>query len=717
MLADFAARILETTPLRVLDTELRLRRVQRGRTDPPGEVLVSWPPLTETCQQRKNTWTELWAIQLHVRIVTIAWDPRPYVAVEWSRRRFLSRPVIWVPNSQYRQRVRALAWWPASTPLKVSGVDAGDRLVEAALRWTGGPTSRGMTWDDATGRLLDRLDLDLNRERVDLNRLPNDPLYCAPTDGRYGLLVGYRHGIDPVSGLGNGFWQVDHCLLYQAVDAALVHAGFSAAPALGPPSRPRLRPLHKPHIAGCIEVWTQNDRTLEAILDTIADVGGDATETVARNSHRTLLYQGGALKVEARPVPPEWAQPLAELASPNRDEVQDAVAQRAAVVRGDLPERHSETVAIVELPPKAAWRNRIHQDPYLAVKRGFVTSGRGVQGLEVTEGLIWRQAETRHRAKHATLDAIRQLGVQLRFPEAIDPVPGGVRQVTILPVARNETSPGPAGVFPIVLMVDRDGSFHGLAFGDRELQPLPDLIRRFGTGDVEPLEPGNRTRQLRQWDSFVDDVVQQLIDGPPTLLLLERNKIWWPNLADKNIEHDVFTTPLSTHDVRSMVISTEDAPNLRLARIDTDTARHVGTLIDGNVPTTHGVYRTGERRFLSRGHKPKTRQVSENRSTFRSHLRKTTRRGRSFEAGTWHLAPRDPFGDGWNPSTVEILLHFLQRGDDPEAWANYIHGQRHVAIQFSDPLQVPAVMHNARLAQEHLQLVDARRPTRTHTRA
>lgn len=706
LLAEYVARVLEQSPLSVLDTNLSLRRVQRGRAEPDGELLVSWPPFAETCRRRGATWTELWAVQLHVRVVTLAWDPAPRIAVEFSRRRFLARPVTWVRDTIYRQRVNALAWWPKGNPLMVGGLRGEDRLVQLSLRWSRGDQGRILAWDDATGRLLDRLDLDLRRERFDPALLPQKPTRYRPSGTATGLLVGYRSGVEPTSGLGSGFWQVDHCLLRAAVDDVLANANFVGDDPLGPPDRPLLASREPPRVTGCLEAWFQNNDSLQAVVSAVDGLCGPGEELESRSGPRTWSYLDGGFLLAGCPLPAGWAQPLAERIDVPPEPTPSPIAERAQSVTRELPRPEAPTVSIVELPPKDAWRHRSHLDPYIAVRRGFVASGRGVQGLEATEGQLWGQAPVKHRAKQATLDAIRQLGVQLRCSEAVEPLAGGVRQVAFVPVERHDTTAGRAGVYPIVLVIDRDATASGLAFGDTDLQPLPDLIRRFGTGDVRPLDIASRSQQLRQWDSFVDDFVTQLAEGPPTLLMLQRNTRWWRTLADKNIRRDTLVIPRAAEHGPHRSLTPAQAPNLRIARIDTDVARHAGVLVDGNVSTTHGVYKAGERRFLSRGRKPRTRQVAENRSTFGSHQRRATRAGRNYAAGDWRVEARDPIGAGWNPSTVEFLLFFLQPDDDPAAWAAYMHAQRHLAIQFSDPLQVPAVVHNARLAQEHLDLVD-----------
>lgn len=698
LLADHAARVLEDARLAILGSAFTLHRLHRGRATEP--TLVSWPPFAEQRRRRSGTTTELWSVQLQLKVITVAWDERPRVAIEWSRRRFLTQSVEWVADHLFRERANAVAWWPKTAPLKVGSLIASDRLVEIALRWSRPHGRLVLGWDDATGRLLDRLDLSLNRDRLDPTELAAEPLTFGLDTDQPTMLVTFRNGIEPASAVGAGYWQCDHALLHAAVDDLLTAAGYQADASLHQPLRPTLRKRSPRGVRGRLEIWSQTPSSVTAAVSTVDDLYGPATEQKARPGQVIRDYLGGDLTLAAFPMPGEWSQPL------DRDAADPARA-RVEIVRAGVPPTGTATAAIVELAPKDAWRGRREEDPYVAVKRGMVLSGRCVQGLESPEAALWRQADMEHRAKHATLDALRQLGAHLTFGPELEPLPGGLRQVSIVPVQRNAPGPGRAGVYPVVLIVEPDGESLAMAFGDREPQPLPTVVCRFGTGDVEPLAVADKRQQLKQWASFVDHVVSELIDGPPTLLVLERHSTWWRTLSDKYIERDVFTLPSGGDEGKLRTVRAADARNLRVVRVDHQmTPRHVGTLVEGNVLTTHGVYRSTDRRYLSRGKKPKTRQVSENRSAFGNQERRALRGTSAYKAGDWIAQGRDPFGDGWNPSTVEFLLFFLQPDDDPDAWATYLHAQRHLAVQFDDPLQVPVVMHNARLAQKHLELVD-----------
>ncbi len=698
LLADHAARVLEDARLTILGNAFRLHRLHRGRATEP--TLVSWPPFAEQRRRRAGTTTELWSVQLQLKVMTLAWDKIPRVAIEWSRRRFVTQPVEWVADHLYRERANAVAWWPKASPLKVGSLTASDRLVEVALRWSRRDGRLVLGWDDATGRLLDRLDLGLTRDRFDPSQLAADPLTYGNDTNQPTMLVTFRNGIEPASAVGAGYWQCDHALLRDAVDDVLSSAGYRADAPLSAPFRPRLSTRLPGGVRGRLEIWAQTPSSVTAAISSVDDLYGPGTERDAPRGHRIGEYLRGDLIVAALPMPGEWSQPLDH-------EAEDSARGRTEAVRAGVPTSGTAIAAIVELAPKEAWRRRREQDPYVAVKRGMVLSGRCVQGLESPEGALWRQADMEHRAKHATLDALRQLGAHLTCGPDLEPVVGGLRQVSIVPVQRNASGSGRSGIYPVVLIVEPDGTSLAMAFGDREPQPLPTVVCRFGAGEVEPLAIADKRQQLRQWASFVDHVVSDLIDGPPTLLVLERNSTWWRTLSDKYIERDVFTLPSAGDDGNLRVVRPVNAPNLRVVRVDHETTpRHVGTLVEGNVLTSHGVYPSTDRRYLSRGRKPKTRQVTENRSAFGNHERRALRGTSAYKAGDWIGQKRDPFGAGWNPTTVEFLLFFLQPEDDPDTWATYLHAQRHLAVQFDDPLQVPMIMHNARLAQKHLELVD-----------
>ncbi|MFJ2784398.1 MULTISPECIES: RNaseH domain-containing protein [unclassified Streptomyces] len=60
-----------------------------------------------------------------------------------------------------------------------------------------------------------------------------------------------------------------------------------------------------------------------------------------------------------------------------------------------------------------------------------------------------------------------------------------------------------------------------------------------------------------------------------------------------------------------------------------------------------------------------------------------------------------PTANAWNPELLELTPACLQPGDDPDAWAAFVHQQRICKDDYRDVLGLPLALHLARLADEY----------------
>lgn len=718
-----AARIAAQSPYRHCGEELRFFRVAGMAGDDAAE-LISWPPLEHT-DSDSRVWP--YSAYLHVSLRTVPFSLVPRVHLSVGIRRWVTGRV-WMPQ---RRRVSVFLRTDGSL---VAGAPTPARFAVAQLEWSRKTREIGWAHGGPEG-MLARVGAVGSLPLAGV--LAKEPETWLP--GRDGVTAAVVHH----TMMGNhevkaGLMPSERRGLIEWAAAALEPQFRPIGPLrrTGSPRRkpPMVMEARKPvgkdpseeKLAGIKAANTEIDvrnatkrRSLVA-----AAVGADgldalvlwqtdavrdrlvaaAEESLGLWEHRVQSGPGVwswetpelAVRLEMRQLGP-LGTPLGDGEAPRRGEDwEDAIRGRRAEVRTYLADYAGPArLVFVELAGKEKFRKRT-TDPKAAIRLGAVDAGLVSQFIKPRKpGVREDRDDLPHRARAAFGDGIRQLGARI-VPghSAAESIPDDLSQIAFWLVRRQVGENCPNRQFtPIALLIrPRQDTIMGRLPDSPEWVPYPQLLRSL-VGQVRDDELKSEERQKATTAAFVRRVLYQL-RGEPTLVVThaQNARRCWDWLKNAGLVRDrvrIGGGPAQRLDLYGR--------GLRIARVadnDRDEAPQWWAPTRDGGGHSKGLWTCSDadangRVYYSTADKTGTQRIAMDTHKLTSHVRAdaTVRRSR-------------PGVYAANPALLELAMAGLQDGDDPTAWATYLHQQR-FAEDYADGLALPLILHLARLTSEY----------------
>lgn len=444
----------------------------------------------------------------------------------------------------------------------------------------------------------------------------------------------------------------------------------------------------------------QTDQMRGQLIRAAADSLGLAGSEVTAGPD-TWIWQTSELTVRiyARPLGSLGA-PLDAQTPPRKGQEQDAaIAVRRAAVRDFLggPE-HPSQIVFVELEGRQAFHGGPATDPKYAIRIGCADAGRVSQFFQPHGGEAdepGQEGNDAHRADAAWADGMRQIGMRIVPQHSLgDAIPEKLNQLAFWMVKRR--SDGPTGrqqFTPIAVLIRPDQScIMGRSPATQGWVPYPDLLKGL-TGQVRADQLRSRVQQQAEAAAFIQTTLYAL-RGAPTLAATDahNSRDHWPWQTNRALIMDKIQ--IGGAPVQRLALHGKQLRLARLRERDRDETpqwwapkdeEHAGIAKGLWIPADASA---GNRVFGSTIEKAGTHTLSVDATKLTTHV---NGRGRQeINSGK----------NAWNPDLLEVAMIGLQEGDDPEAWAMFLHQQRS-PDDYRNGLALPLVMHLAKLASEY----------------
>lgn len=334
--------------------------------------------------------------------------------------------------------------------------------------------------------------------------------------------------------------------------------------------------------------------------------------------------------------------------------------------------------AFIELPGADSYKgSKESKDPKTALRAGFARTSR------FTQFITPKEEELEHRAKMATLDLLRQFGVQSGHPLQTQKLFGTTVDYAAFWLYKPREDR--QYFVPMFLhMCGKTGRIRATALGFGEFLSYPEFLLSFGIpGKMKVLDYKDKGKI----PGIIKDWLKE-VSGDSDLMLLvsaqnARNNWNWlknPQIAIDKVCFD-----------NEQEIDISDWKGLRIIRVrESENGETPGfyafkesennELKDEKVVSfTEGVFKVTDRVFYSVGRKPK-QQMKLRRMASKAD---------------------NPDLNSWNPSIVELTAACIQTNDDPRHWAMLAHRLRDYAIQTDENLSLPLPLHLLKMAQEY----------------
>ncbi|MFD5878843.1 pPIWI_RE module domain-containing protein [Streptomyces yangpuensis] len=381
----------------------------------------------------------------------------------------------------------------------------------------------------------------------------------------------------------------------------------------------------------------------------------------------------------------------------------------AALAPGRLPVTGAQ-VAFVELEGEESFRNaKRRADPKHAIRLGCAEAGLVTQFLRPLDQDLEPQKaaeEAAIRAEAAWADGIRQTGTRFIPQHTLgdELIPPGLNQLAFHLVEQRRDGPTGKPQFTPVAVLIRPGTkcVLGKTADMHEWVPYPELLKCL-TGRVRDTGLSSAAQQSAHLAAFVKKTVAGLRSAP-TLVFVHAQDVRkrWPWLRNDGLQQDrlgldggpVQRVGLYGKQLRVVRVADngrDETPQWWAEAEELD-AKHKGMQragFAGGLWVSHVAGDSG-RVFYSTAGKASTQTKLTNEDA------KLTAHTNASGKNAFR-----PKANAWNPELLELTVACLQPGDDPEAWAAFVHQQRICDDDYRDVLGLPLVLHLARLADEY----------------
>ncbi|MHC3458113.1 pPIWI_RE module domain-containing protein [Streptomyces flavovirens] len=706
--------------------------------------LMSWPPIEYRPAgrggERKPSY---YAATLRVGVRTVPFSPVPRIHLSAGIRRFVTGKV-WMP---FRKGVSVYLLPEISL---VPDAPVSRRLSVVMLQWRNGTTDwrqGGPSGMLAAVAALDGL--------PSVDRLVKEADHWIG-DGKDGIRLAVGHqaamGRHPI---GTGLMPSERRRLIEWAEQALAPE-FVPAPKLQRSryGRPPVRQLTKrpsmPKNATTEELAALLERTertaadnarvrraaLAATLDGTDLVGFLVHQTDDQRDRLVATAESalGLTEFRRERGPETWvweaeeltvrlhAHPLGELGSPlgaedrpprAGQEHDQAIRERRGRVAEAMTRLREQVpgarIALVELEGSEAFQGPARRtDPKYAIRLGCADAGlvtQFIRPLDTAMDTADAEKDAALRAEAAWADGLRQTGMRLVPQHTLgDRIPSGLNQVAFHLVERRVDGPtGRAQFTPIAVLLRPDAPcVLGRTADTSEWMPYPDLLRIL-TGRVRGNDLRTSAQQSAVTAAFIRRTLASL-RGTPTLVLSHAQDVRkrWPWLTSGGLEVD--RIGLDGGPAQRIGLYGKHLRVVRVADSGRDETPQWWAEREEREEELAGQQRGGfgmglwvpdepgapGRVFYSTADKASTQtKLTNDDAKLTPHVNPA---GRSAHR---------PTVNAWNPELLELTLACLQPGDDPEAWAAFVHQQRICKDDYRDVLGLPLALHLARLADEY----------------
>jgi len=707
------------------------RAFYRALRDPwdRGSEVILWPPFDHA---RGGA---AFSIVLRLTVQTLPLEPRPYVHCEVMLRRWVSRPVGYLPLGNTSVFIRTQVPW-------LRGGQQPPTFQVVPLTWKG-----GYTWGNDLAPLLAGLSqMSTLPSAVDLCKDPQRYLHAAAPPV---LAIDYRDTIRPPHTAKPGWGPNDRRLIFdevvQAFDGVLepcrplprVRVRIHVPKRADRTSRPSQRTASGP--AGATQAPTTQQLATRTLV--AATVGGALTvdvlyehsqvwREIVNQAVEHLGLTGTPMQGAAGELRWQTAEGFSLVMRPRQigavgsaldikdggggqrdDRLRAAIERRSGEIANVLPPTEGTPAMLVEI----AGRDRFpcDGDPKFAIRLGGARAGRVVQFLGHYDPVLddpkpkrgdaagaVTQGRLKHRVRQAWRDLLRQLGVNLVQPaftcrDHDMPEPINYVGIWLIKPKRLTAPTGFAQQMPVMVWMASDTyEVRAIAPGFTEFLPYRQALLEVAGLDAF----GRRGRNDAQVVNWIEQTLEQHVRPLGNVVLFTE-------------AHNIRGTWkwLSNHTLQRDKIAFGVADPIPATRWEGMRHVHVRTSDEGETPECfgesegaagfpEGLWRMGQsgRLFGSTAGKPGTQQ---NLILSRSKLQAWQT---PAMAAADRLGRPSPAAAAWNPSLLELATVALQDGDAPEVFAAITHELRFLASHFDDATVLPLPLHLADLLEEYV---------------
>jgi len=397
-----------------------------------------------------------------------------------------------------------------------------------------------------------------------------------------------------------------------------------------------------------------------------------------------------------------------------------AVAERRQQVKTALDAMVASTgetarLAIIELEGKERFKVRT-TDPKFAIRLGCADAGMVSQFIEPANGESKEEeSNTHHRVEAAWEDGFRQLGMRFvpihTVPEGI---PDNLNQLAFWVVKRRDDDINRFPLFvPIALLIrPHQDQILGKAIGMSRWVSYPELLLHLA--GINPSGTArNEAQQQAELAGFIRTTIRQFGGDPTLVVTLGTNiRYRWPTMQNAHVVHGKIgfgDAPLQRASIYGK--------RLRFVRVCTsdrlETAQWWAPGNGDTVGLSKGLWTFDNQTtssplvfYSTVGKSGKHKKSGKNDAKLTSHYLtpvsvEASNDVRSVVASTAQSRNYlQPETTAWNPELLEFVMVSLQEGDDPTAWASYLHQQR-LSEDYDEPLRLPLILHLAALATRY----------------
>ncbi|MEV3854920.1 RNaseH domain-containing protein [Streptomyces sp. NPDC050095] len=683
-----------------------------------GAELISWPP--RTCKS-SNGVEYPWSYTLHLTTQNHTLDPHQdtLLHAHMGIRRW-ARMNVW----DGQRAISAYLFTPSPWGNKASP------FGRAQMKWHPGPKGKKegkMVWDDVLASTLARFTSEeFLPSAVELAANPQD--FLQPGDGSEPLAgMPFRDGLGEHCHhiVGTGVSARDRWQIFHQLADALKEIAEPVRPLERVPVSVRPRPSADDLLRIDQQALARATGP-RIVIDVLWDTRVMRTELLAA-LHRAFGHPAPGEPASDSPVQ-EYVLPSAELtvivrtravgeiAAPlevdrsiktRKDRLLKATSPRRMLTLQRLRDPDNAGAprfALVEMPGAKAFLTSEH-DPKETVKSA--ASSLGVLAQNITPPLptgtlpgTESKATRTQRANKAVLDVLtRQTGL-LSHPEFRGTKTSPLTDVTTVGLWVVRRNKAHSALLPVAIAQLPDEPFA------RIRHPHTSAWVPYGQGllALDGLDTERRLTDAQVCD-FFGEAVEEIADGADTALLtLAQNiRACCPGLSNGLLEPDAIAfnpkNPLPEGRLKGV-------RHLRLrTNLRDETSQHY-SYADGADPGDVGVgshfWRDPNRprHFFSTGKKPATAGGgSPQGSRVEAHWART---GTDKDGDKTYGMKHETRQDVWNPQLLEIVVARHAPDDNLPAWASIPHQQRYEATHFSDPLQLPAVLHLGYSVAKHI---------------
>lgn len=704
--------------------------------------LIAWPPLNYVDKQK----TYYYSIVLSLNLVLIPGQAYPQLHINPSIRRWIS-----LPNSKLSAKHNTTSyilakdnWIKSNSP--ATAKNQREVFLSCQMTW-----NKDYQWDENLGELLKQLKI---MDIVPSDLLKNPALflqgYSSKNKQKTIVAMTYKDGMSPnhevaktlttndtislfkqISDLLSSHWQpiqyeriklsgkkkiskIENCWslpLPKSKKSKESEDNYQLTFDGEPSDLGKIHDLLEHQtiirraIARCIKdkhltiwLWYIKEETLKERLKAIRYCFGlpdDCLKTSAENPYQYFCVEEEITFTIICKAVGDFAEPLDTTPRANSNKRQNAVNLRIKkivdFVNANKHKISGSTVVWFELYEKDHWQSK--QDPKLAIRLGFAQAGMVSQFIVPA---MEKDKNYKYKAIKCIIDLLRALGVTLEnppltLPQLNSPPITVINQVGLYLVNRTgkTTADGDNLIIPVIVRIDElwqiTAIFPRINESDDGWQPYQQALLDINTEGKSYQKSSQDQGLIRNWIKKI--LNKKELRNKDTILYCESQNIRsiWKWLQDTNINQQ----GLSFAENKEQ--NFEQFAGLRLVRVrlkgNNETPEWFAEENDKKSAHITGLFQHPEKLPVFYSLPNKSPTMSGNRNNL----------SRIVEPGS----------DWKHPQIVEFTIGYHQENDNLESLAMIAHNSRKGILQYGDFLQLPQILHYAKLMKEYVLMLNS----------